>query len=144
MMVYRKSVENDCRAIYTLICELEQKELPYDLFEVIYNEQLQDRHFYCLLCQQDDQLISALNMRFELQLHHVDRIAEILEFTVAAAYRSKGIGRIMLARICQIALDNGCSQVEVACSQFRKDAHRFYQREGMQNSHFKFTKMLVV
>ena len=28
------------------------------------------------------------------------------------------------------------------CNQLRKDTHRFYQREGMNNYHFKFSKGL--
>ena len=33
--MYRKSTLEDCRAIYQLICELEQKELPYQGLIVI-------------------------------------------------------------------------------------------------------------
>ena len=49
----------------------------------------------------------------------------------------------MLANACQLAKDFGCTQIEVACNQLRKDTHRFYLREGMQNFHFKFSKSLV-
>jgi PhnO protein len=49
----------------------------------------------------------------------------------------------MLAQSCRIAADNGCSQIEVACNQLRKDTHRFYVREGMHNFHFKFSKRLA-
>jgi len=39
--------------------------------------------------------------------------------------------------------NNGCSQIEVACNQLRKDTHQFYAREGMHNFHFKFSKQLA-
>ncbi len=49
----------------------------------------------------------------------------------------------MFSQGCQIASDNGCSQIELACNQLRKDTHRFYLREGMHNFHFKFSKRLA-
>lgn len=142
-MKYRKSSLEDCKAIYSLICDMENTELPYDRFCEIYRDQLTDGHYYCLVCEQDDVVVSALNLRFELQLHHTERIAEILEFAVAPTCRNKGIGKEMLARSCQIAEDNGCSQIEVDCNQLREDTHRFYMREGMQNFHYKFSKRLL-
>lgn len=88
-------------------------------------------------------MIGILNLRFEGQLHHLERIAEILEFAVAFEYIGRGIGKEMLAQSYQIAKDNVCSQIELACNQLRKDAHRFYTRECMNNFHFKFYKRLL-
>ena len=72
-----------------------------------------------------------------------DYIAEIMEFVVSPLCRNMGIGKEMLERASQIARAFGCVQIEVACNQLRKDAHRFYLREGMQNCHFKFSKSLL-
>ena len=74
---------------------------------------------------------------------HTEQIAEILEFAVASACRNNGIGKEMFFRSCQIAEDNGCTQIEVDCNQLRIDTHRFYMREDMHNFHFKFSKRLV-
>lgn len=82
-------------------------------------------------------------MRFEFQLHHTEQIAEILEFAVAAICRNRGIGKEMSARSCQIAGDNGCFQIEVACNQLRKDTYHFYIWEDMPNFYFKFSKRLI-
>jgi PhnO protein len=141
-MIYRKSALNDCKAIYSLICDMENKKLPYERFKAIYHDQINDRHYYCLVCEEDGIVIGVLNIRFEEQLHHSERIAEILEFAVASAYRNKGVGKEMFAQSCQIARENGCFQIEVACNQLRKDTHRFYVREGMHNFHFKFSRQL--
>lgn len=142
-MMYRKSASDDCKAVYSLICRMENKELPYDRFEEIYLEQINDNRYYCLICEQDGIVIGLLNIRFEKQLHHSEQIAEILEFAVASTYRGKGIGKEMLAQSCKIAKNNGCSQIEVACNQLRQATHRFYTREGMHNFHFKFSKRLI-
>jgi PhnO protein len=141
-MEYRKSNLDDCKAIYSLICEMENKELSYDRFCAIYRDQISDSHYYCLVCEENGMVIGVLNIRFEEQLHHTENIAEILEFAVANTSRNKGIGKEMFSQSCQIAKDYGCQQIEVACNQLRKNTHRFYIREGMQNFHFKFSKQL--
>lgn len=138
--MYKKATMEDCNAVYDLICDLERKQLPYDSFAEIFAEQVEDRRFYCLLCEKDGKVAGVLNLRFERQLHHASRIAEILEFSVDASCRSCGIGKQMFAEACRIAQEFGCSQIELATNQLRTDAHRFYTREGMHNFHYKFSK----
>lgn len=140
--MYRKAELKDCERVYNLICEMECKQLPFDRFSAIYSEQISDRHYYCLICEHNHNVIGVLNLRFEEQLHHSACIAEIMEFAVDSAYRKQGIGKEMFAYACQLARDFGCRQLEVACNQLRKDTHRFYLREGMHNFHFKFSKSL--
>ena len=140
--MYRKATVNDCEKVYELICGMESKRLPYDEFAAIFKAQSDNERYYCLVCE-DGGVIGALNLRFEAQLHHAGLIAEVMEFAVDAEYRNRGLGKDMLARACQIAKEHGCTQIEVACNQLRKDTHRFYLREGMHNFHFKFSKPLV-
>lgn len=141
-MKYRKSTERDCQAVYELICELEACTFDYDKFKMVYDSQQKDDRYYCLLGEAEGRIIGVLNLRFEAQLHHEVRVAEILEFLVLSDYRGKGTGKDMFALAEGIAKDHGCGEIEVTSNQRRKDAHRFYLREGMTNSHFKFTKKL--
>lgn len=141
--MYRKSTWQDCESVYYLICQMECRELPFDRFSAIYRKQLDDRENYCLICEQDGQVIGILNLRFEEQLHHGAYIAEIMEFAVDPACRSRDIGKGMFAEACRIAREFGCVQIEVACNQLRTDTHRFYMREGMHNFHYKFSKSLT-
>ena len=85
--MYRKATLNDCEKIYSLICDMECKQLPFDKFYSIYQKQLNDRHYYCLVYEYGNDVIGVLNLRFEEQLHHSERIAEIMEFAVDEAYR---------------------------------------------------------
>ena len=140
--MYRKATSNDCAKVYDLICDMEAKKLPFERFQSIYYEQLSNKHYYCLVNELDTRVIAVLNMRLEEQLHRAECIAEIMEFAVEDAFRDQGIGTAMLKQACQIAKENGCSQIEVACNQLRKDTHRFYLRAGMHNFHFKFSKSL--
>ena len=141
--VYRKSAAADCERVYALICDMENRELPFERFREIYLSQLDSDRFYCLVREQEGRMIAALNLRFEDQLHHAGRIAEIMEFSVDPACRNRGVGKDMVEQACRIARERGCLQIEVACNQLRKDTHRFYAREGMRNSHYKFSKSLT-
>ena len=140
--MYRKADADDCAAVYDLICDMEHKKLPCDRFREIFASQADNDHYYCLLCEEDGKVIGELNLRFEEQLHHADRIAEIMEFAVAPGCRNRGVGKAMLEQACLIAKEHGCAQIEVACNQLRTDTHRFYLREGMHNFHYKFSKPL--
>ena len=85
---------------------MENKELPYEKFEELYQQQLSREDMYGLVNFIDDNVIGFLNLRFENQLHHCEKIAEILEFAVDSRYRSKGIGKEMLAEAAKIALEH--------------------------------------
>ncbi len=141
--MFRKASINDCKKVYDLICDLENKQLPYDRFYAIFQNQLSSRNYYCLVCECDDNVIGVLNLRFEEQLHHSECIAEILEFSIDSSYRKQGIGKEMFSHACQIANDFGCTQIELASNRLRTGAHRFYLREGMHNFHYKFSKSLI-
>ncbi len=80
-------------------------------------------------------------------VHHLqaDSRAEIGGLVVGAKARSKGIGRELVARAEQWALQQGVSSVVVRSQIARQDAHRFYLREGYKQTKNSavFTKMLT-
>lgn len=142
--MYRKAKLTDSLAVYELICDLEGVMLSYEKFYDILNEQLQDRqHYYFLVCQEEDRIIGLLNLRFERQLHHAGPIAEITEFYVSPDRRGQGIGRELFEKGLALAREFGCRQIEVDCNQIREGAHRFYEKRGMENTHYKFTMPLT-
>ena len=140
--MYKSADIRDCEAVYQMICDMEATRLPYDRFQEIFQRQLEDDRYECIIREENGEAIGVLNMRLEEQLHHAETIAEILEFVIASGYRNKGFGKDMLAYASQRAKEKGCSQIEVACNQLRHNTHRFYLREGMKNYHFKFSKRL--
>ena len=83
--------------------------------------------------------VAFINLRYEEQLHHAARIAEVLELVVDPAQRSRGIGGRLFDYACGQARAHGCQQIELTTNQLRHDAHRFYARKGMLNTHYKFT-----
>lgn len=141
--MYRKATMQDCESIYALLCDMEQTQLPFQRFSTIYKRQLENQNYYALVRAEGEKVLGIINLRFEEQLHHAGRIAEILEFAVDPACRSQGVGKELFAEACRLAKEVGCLQIEVACNQLRTDTHRFYVREGMHNFHLKFSKPLT-
>lgn len=139
----RKAEFNDCQKIYELICDMENKQFQYNAFSKIYQKQMNSLDNYCFVYENNHQVIGVINLRVEEQLHHCKKIAEVMEFTIDKNNRNQGIGKKMFNYACQQMKEIGCSQIELATNQLREDAHRFYEREGMKNYHFKFSKSLI-
>jgi len=57
-------------------------------------------------------------------------IARIGYFAVHQAFRSNGIGREIEEYCESLAREKNCDRIEVHCHERRKDAHRFYYRQG--------------
>lgn len=57
------------------------------------------------------------------------------------ARRSQGYGKSLLQWLTGEARDNGCAEFHLDSGTQRKDAHRFYEREGMEmvGYHFKLS-----
>lgn len=139
----REATSADCQVVYDLICEMEETELPFKAFRCIYFKQVTNPRYECLVYEEAGRVLGMINIRYESQLHHAANIAEIMECAVDASVRSKGIGKLLFNAACEHARNSGCIQIEVACNQLREKAHRFYEREGMNNFHFKFSKQLT-
>lgn len=56
--------------------------------------------------------------------------------------RSQGHGKTLLAWLTGHARRQGCAQLHLDSGAQRKDAHRFYLREGMENTGFHFMTKL--
>jgi GNAT superfamily N-acetyltransferase len=77
-------------------------------------------------------------MQATLLVHLGSRGAKSLQLEnvhVAAALRSRGIGRLMLEWAIERARLQGCARVQLTTNKLRKDAHRFYERLGFVASH---------
>jgi PhnO protein len=141
--MYRDAVPADCDAIYSLICGVEGTRLQYDAFACIFERQVADDSFECIIREEDGKPVGFINLRFGWQLHHAEKVALIEEFVVAPGQQRQGIGGSLFFHACDVARDHGCSQVEATCNQSRTDAHEFYERLGMRNHHYTFSMRLV-
>lgn len=96
-----------------------------------------------LVVYEEDETILAL-----LSLHIIPQIAllkpflRISYFIVDEGARGKRIGEKLEAYATEFAREKACDRIEVHCHERRKDAHRFYIRQGYSESPKYFMKML--
>ncbi|MEW5755774.1 MAG: GNAT family N-acetyltransferase [Pseudomonadota bacterium] len=66
------------------------------------------------------------------------RFLYVDDLVTDAQQRSRGAGQAMLAWLVEEARRCGCDQLHLDSGVQRLDAHRFYEREGMQRSSYHF------
>ena len=64
------------------------------------------------------------------------------DLVTMSSQRSQGHGRALLNWLKEHARRAGCQQLHLESGMQRKDAHRFYQREGMTATGFHFAEPL--
>ncbi len=135
----RKAVPEDVYIVYQLISELEECEFPESEFRQIFDEILNSSHHCIFLYENNSEIMGLLHLRLENQLHHCGKTAEIMELIIKNGYRSEGIGGSLFNAAFEYAVKQNCVIFEVTSNRKRADAHRFYQKNGMEHSHYKFT-----
>jgi len=135
----RRTENKDLEAVYGLMCELERTELDKAKFSEIFERQLCSKQWIGYVYEQNNTVIGFINMRIEQQLHHADTVAEILEFCVSEKYRNQGIGTQLFQKAKETARQHHAVRLELSTSTWRTDAQRFYERQGMDKSHFNLT-----
>ena len=138
----RTAEEKDTKAVQELIELLEDCTFDSENFARIFRDQLADERWTCFVYEKEGEILACLNMRMEEQLHHCAKVAQILELIVKEDKRCQGIGAQLFRTACDHASENGCVQVELETSSWRKRAHAFYEREGMNDDHSFFTMKL--
>ncbi len=64
------------------------------------------------------------------------------DLVVTSDHRSSGVGSALLSAAADWAREHGCTHLDLASGLGRKDAHRFYEREGMQRASYVFRLQL--
>lgn len=138
----RPATQYDTDAVYALICELKQAEFDHHAFRVGFNANLRDPNMRYHLALLDGEVVGMIGLHLQFHLHHVNWIGEIQELVVMPQARGLNVGSKLLAWAEEEARQAGAEMTELSTNVKRHDAHRFYLREGYEQSHFRFTKAL--
>ena len=90
----------------------------------------------------DEKVAGFIAIDFIPQLATKGDFARISCFAVDETIRSKGVGRLLEEYCIRLATERKCDRIEVHCHSRRVDAHRFYERQGYEESPKYFIKML--
>lgn len=136
-ITFRPARPTDVNSLYRMICELENEELDREAFVQIFLTNLGNKKIYYVIAEAQGAPVGMASCYLHLLLHHVALVAEIQEMYVDITLRSQGIGRQLIKNIRHFAKLQGATQLEVTSNLTRLDTHRFYLREGFQQTHTK-------
>ncbi|WP_419392767.1 GNAT family N-acetyltransferase [Cytobacillus praedii] len=131
----------DCKQISLLLNQLDYPDTDLFIKEKV-EILLMDPNEELLVFEEDKNVIALVSVHFIPQLAVKGDFARISYFAVDKNIRSKGIGRKVEEYCTNLAIKRECDRMEVHCHSRRKDAHRFYIRQGFTESPKYFFKIL--
>ncbi len=141
-MEIREAQPGDLEQVYGLIAELERCLPDQEAFAAVYNRNL-GRDDVCYgVAVEEGCAVGFISLHIQELLHHNGSIGEIQELIVTGECQGAGTGRSLMDWACSRAEQRGCLQLEVCCNRARPESHSFYERMGLDRSHFKFCKKL--
>ena len=134
---------NHLESVYELLCELENEILDKIAFTKIYQNNISNENIHYILAVYESNIIGFGSLHVQELLHHCAYVGEIQELVVSKEHQGTGVGTMLFNELNKIALTTSCQQLEVACNFLRKKSHKFYLKQGMKKSHYKFTCPLL-
>lgn len=141
-IIFSKASIKDREQIYNMLSDLEGEQLNKQQFNKIFAANISDPNIFYLVARRENQVIAFASLHIQKLLHHTGNVAELQEIYVSSSARGQGIGARLMAKLKTIAKKKGCKNFEVTCNMKRKDTHRFYLREGLRQTHYKFVQPL--
>lgn len=138
------AIQDDEEVIYQLLCLLESKKLNRKHFNNVFSCGIENEDVYFIVYKENNLIVGFMSLYFQGYLHHDRDTAEIVEAIVHPDYRSRGIGHKMLEEAQSIAQMKEVEEIALSSSFKRKEAHKFYEREGFLKDHYYFTKKLKI
>jgi len=101
----------------------------------------EDKGYRIAYVDDGDRVVAVAGFRIVETL--VDgRFLYIDDLVTRDSSRSKGHGAAIFSWLCERAAAEDCQSIQLDSGHQRKDAHRFYQREGMETSALHFKRRL--
>jgi len=138
--IHIRKVENhDLNFVYKSICELENEELDFKIFEEIFKENISSPNNLYLLAENENEALGFVTFHTQNLLHHCGLVGEIQEFFIDKNHRGHGIGRQLIEKIMQFSEANNLKSIEVTTNRRRVENVLIYENLGFILSHNKFT-----
>ncbi|HET9256921.1 MAG TPA: GNAT family N-acetyltransferase [Pseudonocardiaceae bacterium] len=89
---------------------------------------------HVLLAWEGEQLVGMAAYSFLWPAAGVARSLYLKELYVIKDHRRKGVGTLLMRRLCQVAVEHGCSRVEWTTDQGNVLSESFYERLGVSQN----------
>ena len=129
-MIKTAQSEHDIQTCYRVMAELRPHLSEQDFLSQVQRQR--ESGYQLTYVEQDTKVVAVAGHRISHNLAwgpflYVD------DLVTADTERSKGHGKQLLDWLIDYARQQGCLQLHLDSGVQRKDAHRFYEREGMTN-----------
>lgn len=129
----RKAQLSDAPVLVKLL-----EQLDYPNTESFIEEKLKamlihpDEDFF--VYELEGKVLAMMSVHYIPQIALKGDFAHISYFSVEGDARSTGIGKAMEEHCTRLAMKRGCDRIELHCNQRRMQAHKFYYRQGYEES----------
>lgn len=137
----RLATINDVKSIQTLLTELDYPNTQSFLSQKLCTI-LDHPDAITLVYEINETIVAFLSLHFIPQIALKGDFARISYFVVEEGARGKHIGQELEAYCEREAKNRQCDRIEVHCHTRRKNTHRFYERQGYEESPKYFIKVL--
>lgn len=93
---------------------------------------------YALLARDGSQVVGLAAYSFLWPVRQRAKSLYLKELYVSRHYRGQGIGKLLMNRLFEVAVDRGCDRVEWTTDEDNGQARRFYQGQGFTTLPKKF------
>jgi len=138
-MIIEKLKIEDLSQVLELHSTLVPFEISFDKSLEIYKEMLANENYY-LVVVKDDNSILGCAIGICCQCLAVSFLV-IEDVIVKDGLRGKGIGKKLMKSLDEFAKNKHCAYAILVSSDFRKNAHRFYENIGFTDSVQGFRKV---
>lgn len=142
MPIRLATTEDDLHRVWPVMQQL-RPNLPDAATFIATVQRMQRRHGYEIAMLDDHgEVVAVAGFRIDEMLFR-GRYLYVDDLVTDAEARSSGHGKTLLDWLRARARADGCTQLALDSGNHRTDAHRFYQREGMEPFATHFVEVLA-
>ena len=101
-----------------------------------------DDRYTTFVAEADGKVVGLITMVAALAIGHPNGYTKINGLGVLPEYQNKGIGRMLVKRAEELAIENGTRYLGLASGFTREEAHAFYEHMGYKKTSYWFSKSL--
>ena len=130
----REAKADDAEALHALAGELADalgdKRPELEAIRVRLHELLEEPRARVLVAEGEDGIVGAANLWIKPDLGHGDTVIEVPMLVVSANARCRGVGRLLVGEIQNIAAAENVSLIELIATRENRTARAFYRSLG--------------
>ena len=139
-MIVREATIADAERMAVLIGELEFNVDFEGVTERL--QRLAEMGEPVLLAESEGEVVGLLDWHVMTTIHRPHPVGRVVALVVADGQRGQGIGAALFADAERRMRERGCEKMEVTSNLRLTEAHRFYERLGLERTSYRFAKGL--